>query len=177
MEKITRLSDILSGMGGALSGIMIVGGTLLVIAEIIIRTFFSGTLYITEEYSGYLMAALTFMALGYTLREKGHIRMTFLHNVLHGRSRLILDMVCYLAGFVFCSVLTWVTFLFFRDSLMSGTRSMQISETYLAIPQSFLPAGAFMLALQFLAEFLKDLVRFRTGSWKDLAEESRDLGH
>lgn len=177
MEKLTRLSDLLSGLGGAISGIMIVGGTLLVITEIIIRTLFSGTLYITEEYSGYLMSALTFLALGYTLREKGHIRMTFLHNVLHGKSRLILDMACYMAGFIFCAVLTWVTFLFFWDSLVSGTRSMQISETYLAIPQSFLPIGAFILALQFLAEFFKDYVRFRTGSWQDVAEESRNLGH
>ncbi len=177
MEKITRFSDILSGMGGALSGIMIAAGTLLVIAEILVRSLFNGTLYITEEYSGYLMSALTFLALGYTLREKGHIRMTFLHNILHGRSRLFLDMICYMAGFIFCTVLTWVTFLFFWDSVVSGTTSMQISETWLAIPQSFLPMGAFMLALQFLAEFFKDFIRFRSGSWQDVTEESRDLGH
>jgi len=177
MEKITRLSDFLSAMGGILSGIMIAAGTLLVISEIVIRTFFSGTLYITEEYSGYLMAALTFLALGYTLREKGHIRMTFLHKIFHGRKRIILDMTCYTVGFIFCFVLTWVTFLFFWDSLVSGTRSMQISETWLAIPQSFLPMGALLLTLQFLAEFLKDFARLRDGSWQDVVEESSELGH
>lgn len=177
MEKITRFSDILSGIGGALSGIMIAAGTLLVLSEIVVRSVFNGTLYVTEEYSGYLMAALTFLALGYTLREKGHIRMTFLHNVFQGRSRLILDMICYVIGFAFSAVLTWVTFLFFWDSFVSGTRSMQISETWLAIPQFFLPAGAFLLTLQFLAEFLKDYSRLKTGSWADVQEESKELGH
>lgn len=42
----------------------------MICAEIVLRSVFDRTLYITDEYSGYLMCGLTFCALAYTLREK-----------------------------------------------------------------------------------------------------------
>lgn len=123
------------------------------------------------------MCALTFAALGYTLREKAHIRMTFLRTALPERKKLILDMICYAVGFLFCIGLTYVTFVFFWDSVSSGTKSMQISQTPLAIPQFFLPFGAFTLGLQFIGEFLKHYVALRHGSYQEIAEESQELGH
>ncbi len=175
MNRLLRLSDRLSDAGGALSGLMICAGVCLVAIEIIMRTFFSSTLYITEEYSGYLMAALTFLALGYTLRHKGHIRMTFLHHILKGRARIVLDMVCFAAGFAFLLLLCWVTSLFFFDSFVSGTKSMQISETPLAIPQFFLPLGALIMTIQFAAGFFRALEAWRKGETAE-EEESIELG-
>lgn len=175
MDRLLRLSDRLSDVGGVLSGAMICAGVCLVAAEIVVRTFFSSTLYITEEYSGYLMAALTFLALGYTLRHKGHIRMTFLHHVLKARSRLVLEMICLAVGFAFLLLLTWVTARFFLDTLASGTQSMQISETPLAIPQFFLPVGAFIMMVQFASEFMRTLAAFRAGEVLE-EEESSELG-
>lgn len=176
MERMIRLMDKLSDLGGILSGIMICAGVLLVTAEIVMRSVFSQTLYITEEYSGYLMAALTFLALGYTLRHRAHIRMTFLQHAISEKRRLQLDMVCFVFGFVFCALLTWVTFLFFWDSVVSETKSMQISETPLAIPQFFLPAGSFMMMVQFIAEFFKSLRLLKEGDYKSVPEESEALG-
>ncbi len=176
MEKLLRWSDRIASLGGALSGIGICLGVLLVTVEIVMRTFFSKTLYITEEYTGYLMTGLTFLALGYTLREKGHIRMTFLHTVLHGKKRLLLEALCLLAGLVFALLMTWTTSLFFWDSVVFGSRSMQISETYLAIPQFFLPLGSGMFALQFFAELLRTLAGFFGGSEENLPEEAVTLG-
>lgn len=176
MERIIRFADKLSGLGGILSGIMICCGVILVITEILMRTFFSQTLYITEEYSGYLMAALTFLALGYTLRHKAHIRMTFLRHVISEKRRLQLDMVCFLFGAAFCAMLTWVTFLFFWDSAVSGTKSMQISETPLAVPQFFLPAGSLIMTVQFVAEFLKTFQQLIEGNFEAAEEEPEALG-
>lgn len=177
MKKLMQLADVFSGIGGVLSGCMICLGVGLVVSEIVARSVFNSTLYVAEEYSGYLMSGLTFVALGYTLREKGHIRMTFLRSALSERGRLILDMICFAIGFVFCLGLTYVTFFFFWDSAMSGTKSMQISETPLAIPQFFLPLGACILLFQFLAEFLKNFSALRSGSYAEIGEEAKDLGH
>jgi hypothetical protein len=52
---------------------------------------------------------------------------------------------------------------------------MQISETYLAIPQFFMPFGSLILALQFIAEFLKSSMALKTGEFK-VTEEERGLG-
>ena len=176
-KSLVRAFDRLSAVGGVLSGIMMCLGVVMITCEILLRSLFSKTLYVTEEYAGYLMAMLTFCALGFTLRERGHIRMTFLHRAVTGRARIYLDMACYLIAFGFCLILTYYTWLFFWDSVVSGSRSMQISQTYLAIPQAFLPLGALIFTLQFVGEFLRSILMLRgdtTGIV--LREDLGDLG-
>lgn len=177
MGKIIRFIDIFSAFGGILSAVMICLGVGLIIVEIIMRSVFNSTLYITEEYSGYLMSMLTFVALGYTMREKGHIRMTFLRSVLSPKGRVVLDMICFTVGAIFCAGLTYVTGMFFWDSYATGSRSMQISSTPLAIPQLFLPLGALMITLQCVAECLKGYQALQSGAYSDIKEEAKDLGH
>jgi TRAP-type C4-dicarboxylate transport system permease small subunit len=123
------------------------------------------------------MCGLTFCALGYTLRDKGHIRMTFLLKAVKGRPRICLELVCFAIGLAFCLALTWFTGLFFWDSVVSRSQSMQISETYLAIPQFFMPLGALILSLQFCGEILRSisLLKEDPGALA-LREESDALG-
>jgi TRAP-type mannitol/chloroaromatic compound transport system permease small subunit len=59
---------------------------------------------------------------------------------------------------LFGLALTLFTFQFFWDSILTGSQSMQISETYLAVPQFFMPFGAAILTLQFLSETLKTVL-------------------
>jgi len=65
--------------------------------------------------------------------------------------------------------------MFFWDSVVNSSRSMQISETYLAIPQFFMPFGFSILSLQFVAEFLKNHMALKTGKIK-VREEDKSLG-
>lgn len=177
MKRIIRTIDRISTFSGGLAGVMLCVGLGLTCVEIVLRGAFSSTLFITEEYSGYLMCGLTFCALSYTLREKGHIRMTFVHRIVAGKSRLILDAVCFAAGFLFCAVITGFTGDFFWDSVVTRSQSMQISETYLAIPQFFMPFGAGIMTLQFLGEFLKTVLVLQGNSGgMDLREEDAHLG-
>ncbi len=161
MKNLVRYIDGCAGLGALLSGLFLVVGWLMIMAEIIMRSGFDETLLITDEYSGYLMCALTFCALSYTLREKGHIRMTLVHKVLTGRRRLYLDLICFVIGLGFCIAATVFAFRYFYDSLITGSQSMQISETYLAIPQFFMPLGFGLMAVQFLGEILKSILALR----------------
>ncbi|MCX7634790.1 MAG: TRAP transporter small permease [Syntrophales bacterium] len=177
MRRLINLIDGLSGLSGWLAAVMAVTALTLTVGEIVLRTFFSSTLYITDEYTGYLMAMLTFSGLSYTLRERGHIRMMMLPHFLKGKARTVFNMVCYLVGLAFTVFLTYCTFNFFWDSFVNESRSMHVSETYLAIPQIFLPLGSAMLGLQFLAEFLKAVAVLRgdTAGLRIL-EETDELG-
>ena len=177
MKKIINFIDNLSGISGWTAGIMTAIAMVLVAGEIVYRTVFSKTLYITDEYSGYMMTMVTFCGLAYTLRERGHIRMMMLPHFLKGRPRIIFDMVCFVVGFLFCIAFTWFTFVFFWDSVVNESRSMHISETYLAIPQFFMPLGALLMTLQFLSEFLKAAALLKgDAQGLRILEESDDLG-
>ena len=103
--------------------------------------------------------------------------MMFLPHILKGRAHTVFNMVCYTVGFLFWVGLTWYTAEFFWDSVVNESQSMQISETYLAIPQFFMPLGAILLTLQFLAEFLKALYVLRQDTeGLRILEEADDLG-
>lgn len=177
MKTFINAIDRLTGFGGWTAGVMMVIALIIGVSEIVARYVFGKTLYIADEYSGYLMAMLTFFGLAYTLRERGHIRMMFLLHFLKGRRRIIFNMVCMFVGCVFCLGLVRFTGEFFWDSVVNKTQSMQITETYLAIPQAFLPIGSFFLLLQFLSEFLKEaaILRQDTAGLRIL-EETNELG-
>ena len=67
--------------------------------------------------------------------------------------------------------------LFFWDSVATRSQSIQISATYLAIPQFFMPLGAGMLSLQFLAELLRSILILRDDTSGVLVlEESGEAG-
>ncbi|MFO8090722.1 MAG: TRAP transporter small permease [Desulfatiglandaceae bacterium] len=177
MKTLVRWIDRLSFGGGVLAGVMLCAGLALVVIEIVLRTGFSNTLFVTEEYSGYLMCGLTFCALAYTLRERGHIRMTFLLKAVQGRPRIYLDIICFSVGLIFFAGLTYFVTLFFWDSVVSRSRSMQISETYLAIPQFFMLLGAFLMTFQFFGEILRAVDLLKNGTDESAArEESHALG-
>jgi len=177
MKTLINAIDRISGFGGWAAGVLMVIALVIGMSEIVTRYAFGKTLYIADEYSGYLMAMLTFLGLAYTLRERGHIRMMFLVHVLKGRRRVIFNMICMFVGFVFCIGLIRFTGEFFWDSVVNQTQSMQITETYLAIPEAFLPIGSFFLLLQFLSEFLKGaaILRQDTAGLRIL-EETDELG-
>jgi len=177
MKRLVKWADTLSGFFGALAGVMLCSGLALIVAEIVVRSAFHRTLFVTEEYAGYLMCGLTFCALGYTLRERGHIRMTFLLRVVKGRWRVYLDILCFGIGLLFCAALTYYTGAFFWDSVVNESQSMQISETYLAVPQFFMPLGAFFMTVQFGGEILRAVAMLRgdTDGMK-LYEEVDGLG-
>jgi hypothetical protein len=66
---------------------------------------------------------------------------------------------------------------FFWDSVVNESRSMHVSETYLAIPQFFMPFGALLMTLQFLSEFLKAAALLKgDAQGLRILEESDDLG-
>ncbi|MHC1761093.1 MAG: TRAP transporter small permease subunit [Negativicutes bacterium] len=176
MEKFVRLCDRLSVGCGVASGFLMIVSTLLVLTEILVRSAFSKTLYITEEYSGYMIAAMTFLALAYTLKDKSHIRMTFLHTIAKGKAKVWVDIFAFSVGFVFCSLLTYTTVDLFWDSAVTASRSMQISQTYLAIPQFFMPFGVLVMAMQFAAEVARSILLLRSGHVDNVEAESTLLG-
>ena len=176
MQLFVRFCDRLSVLCGIAAGVLMVASTLLVLVEIVVRSAFSKTLYITEEYSGYLMAAMTFLALAYTLKDKSHIRMTFLHTLVKGRARIWVDIFAFTAGFAFSAVLTYTCADFFWDAVATSSRSMQISQTYLAIPQFFMPFGTLVMTLQFAGEAIRSILLLRSGDIDAVETESTLLG-
>lgn len=177
MALITRVIDRISTIFGVIAGFTMIIGVIMVLTEVVLRSAFNSTIYITQEYTGYFMVAITLFGLAYTLKEKGHIRLTFLQKLIKsGKGRTILDIFTFLAGLIIFAIITYATFDFFLNTYNSGSRSMQISKTYLAIPQFVLPLGSFIMSLQFVSEILKSIIKLQTGEYDELDDGSDALG-
>jgi TRAP-type C4-dicarboxylate transport system permease small subunit len=69
---------------GMLAGLFIILITLMILAQIVGR-WFGIVIPSTEDFAGFFLAATTFLALAYTFRMGGHIRVTILVHLLKGK--------------------------------------------------------------------------------------------
>lgn len=172
MKKIVDFIDRLSKIFGMFAGIIMVFGVVLILIEVIVRAIFNSTIYITAEYTAYFMVAITFFGLALTLKDNEHIRIVFLQKLIkEGKPRLFLDIYSLIVGLIVFLIITLFTVKYFWSSVITGSQSMQFTQTYLAIPQFVMPLGSFLISLQFVAEIIKTITKFRKG--KQEKEESK----
>lgn len=149
--KITRIVEELSSIGGVVSAISILLMTGLILLEIILRFFTGISILICEEYAAYLLVVFGAMALGYTLKSGGHIRVDLLLSKLSPRTHLVVDLCCTIIGFLVLLYVVVHSWDQFYGSWSSRQTSMFFSKTPLWAPQLFIVVGTGLMALQFLA--------------------------
>ena len=157
VSRGVKVVDAISTGLGVVSGLCILVASALIIAEIFVRDVFGNSLLVSDEYTGYLMAASSFLGLAYVEKTHGHIRMDL---VLAFENKLptlfkALRVLCYLVAIGFAMYLLYVSCYILEQSINYSTRSMQYSETLLAIPQAVLPIGALALCAQYLCNLYK----------------------
>ncbi|MEX1058603.1 MAG: TRAP transporter small permease subunit, partial [Natronospirillum sp.] len=92
-----RFLDALYLSSGAVAGFFVVAIAVLIMAQIVGRWF--GVLVpSTEDFSGYFLAASSFLALAYTLRTGGHIRVNIAIRNLRGPWRKGQEILVLLIG-------------------------------------------------------------------------------
>ena len=152
---------------GALSGLLILAICLLISAQIAINTIgrlSPGTLPSTipsyADFSGFMLAGATFLALAHTLRAGGHIRV----NLVTARLPLLAKMVFEGLVLVIAAGLTGYATVFLgalvAESLHYGDVSTGIVPIPLWIPQSVACFGLGLLCVAIL-HTLADLWRTR----------------
>jgi TRAP-type C4-dicarboxylate transport system permease small subunit len=163
VRKILAAVDKLNSGLGFLSGCCIACGAILIITEIFSRSILQKSLLVADEYTGYLMAASSFLGLGFVEMKHGHIRMDLIDLLSSRFPRMIaaFRIAAYVAASVFALYLAYVGWKLFQQSYAYGSKSMQISETPLAIPQFLAPLGAIALFLQYVCNLFRYCVGLR----------------
>lgn len=160
-RRLQKLYDLC----GAIAGGLILCICLLISAQIILNAFgrFSpGTLPSTipsyADFSGYMLAGATFLALAHTLRAGGHIRVNLVTGRLPERGQVVIEgFVLLLSGFLI-GFATWFMGGLVLESLHYGDVSTGIIPIPLWIPQSVATFGIGLLLVAVLHTFV-DLVQ------------------
>ena len=167
MRKLLNTMYLVSGY---LSGVCILLITLLIVAQVIGRLF-GFIVPSAEDFSGYSLAAATFLGLAYTFREGGHIRVTLAIQALPPKIRklqegLILLFASLLAIYmaIYIIHLAWESYVF-----------EEVSYGYIPVP-IWIPQVPVALGMVMLAvALMDDLYSFLMGRTPHYLQHEQEL--
>ncbi|MDM8523068.1 TRAP transporter small permease [Desulfococcaceae bacterium HSG8] len=113
------------------------------------------TTLIADEYSAYGLAAIIFLGAGYTLREKGHIRIKLILNLLPPRAAAFVNLLAVAITTGFMGYLVLYLYYMMAATLRYNSTSGTLTATPLWIPQAVMLLGAVSFLLQLVAETLQ----------------------
>ena len=106
------------------------------------------------EYSGYCMAASSFLALAYTFGEKGHIRITLFLEKSGKNIRRFLELWCLSASTFFSGFLSFYFLKMLMISFKFQERSEGADEILIWIPQISVALGSTIFFICVLHNFI-----------------------
>ena len=151
LEKISSWSAIACGF-------LLMGMSLFIALEVILRKFFSVSTKGADELSAYTFAIICAWSLSYTFIKKGHIRIDFLYTKLPYFVQRILDVLSFLALLSFVSPMTYYTFKTLKTSIVRLSRANTPLQTPMWIPQALWFSGLlffFVVVIVFTLVILK----------------------
>jgi len=155
-RKISNALDVVYRIGGFGAGVLLILLCLLVLYSILARLvgLFAGG---ATDFAGYVMATSTFLALAYTFRSDGHIRVALLIQNFTKTKRRAVEIFC--LGFM-TAITGYIAFYMTRlmiDSYDFGERSEGADAVLLWIPQAPVAAGSILFFIAVAHTFLQAL--------------------
>jgi TRAP-type C4-dicarboxylate transport system permease small subunit len=144
--------EAVSRAGVAISAAMVALIFLLMLAEIIARGLFQTSTLVSWELSGYLMAAVIFVASAGAARSGSHIRVGFPMSPVLGR---VLEIFWTLCAIAVCAFLSWTMIDLAYQAIDRGIVSTTPLQTPLAYSHVPNAVGSVMLTLQLLARLAR----------------------
>ncbi|WP_163337330.1 TRAP transporter small permease [Desulfopila sp. IMCC35008] len=122
------------------------------------------------DFTGFFLASASFLALAYTLREGGHIRVTLVIGNLPEGIRRLFEVWCVgLATFI-AGYFVWYTARLVHESYVYNDLSAGMIAVPIWIPQSGMLIGLIVLLISLLDEFVR-VVAGRPPSYFDKGEK------
>ena len=146
LKNLYQLSGYIAAMFLIFLGIFILTG----IASRLFGFYIRGL----AEYSGYCMAASSFLALAYTFGQKGHIRITLFLEKANKDIRRILELWCLFITTFFSGFLSYYFIKMLIISIDFKERSEGADEIYIWIPQTAAAIGSTIFFICVLHNFI-----------------------
>jgi TRAP-type mannitol/chloroaromatic compound transport system permease small subunit len=163
--RFVKTIDKFSEWTGTFSAWLVIPLMLVVMYEVLRRHFFNAPTGWGYDTCWMLFAAQFLLGGAFTLLRKGHIRIDIVYSVLSERTKLIYDTVIVIVViFLPMVIFTWAGIVFAADAWMSGEKLSTTNWFFPAGPsKSLIPIGFFFLALQCLAEIVRNVHQLKKG--------------
>lgn len=150
LDKLYNISGIFAAGFIVLICLVVATQVILNLITKIFGTAYSYTIPSYAEFAGFFLASASFMALAYTLKRGGHIRVTLLIQTFGRIPRLAAELFSLTLGAVMSAFATYYTIKMNFESYSYGDLSFGIIAIPLWIPQLSVSIGLFILTIAFV---------------------------
>ena len=163
--KFVKLIDKISEWSGALAAWLVVPLTAVVIIDVFQRHVLNSPTRWGYDVLWMLFSAQFLIGGAYTLLRKGHIRIDIVYGLLSERAKLIYDIINTAVVILLPSLLlTWAGIVFAADAWIHDERLSTTNWFFPAGPsRTLIPIGFFLIALQCIAEIIKNIQALKKG--------------
>jgi TRAP-type mannitol/chloroaromatic compound transport system permease small subunit len=155
--------DAISEWSGKGVAFLILAGIVILVWEVVSRYVFHHPTMWAHGTSQRLFATYYILAGAYVLRYNAHVTVDIIYNRLSLRAKAILSLIGSAFFFAFCGVLLWKGI----DFAWTSLSQLEPDETPWRAPvypaKMMVPIGAFLILIQGLAKFSRDLMTAITG--------------
>ena len=129
------------------SAFCLIGMTLLILAEVVLRGVFNSTTEHSDELVGYLLVGLSFLSLALCQSRGAFHRVEMVQMRLGPRGQAISALIFDLLSFGYIALTGWYFVLFVMSSYRREAMASTALGTPLWIPETAMVAGAVMLLI------------------------------
>lgn len=147
VRTLSNILDVLIKVCAVLACAVIAIMTVLITIEVVLRSFFTTSMYFTDEYSGYMVLAVMALGVAYCREKNALLTVDFLIEQLTPAVRAKVVFVYGLASLAFCIMLDWYVIRLLLQSIDRKMTAASMTATPLWIPQALLPLGITLLCL------------------------------
>lgn len=156
--------DIFSEWCGKIFSWFIVAIILLSVFEVFTRRVLGKPTIWTHETLSYFFCAAILLTMAYTLRYKQHVSVDLIYARLTPKTKAILDIITFVIFLGFFSfIFLWKGIVFAATSWAMLERTPSAFNFYVFPAKTLLPVGAFLLLIQGLSDFIKNIVYVAKG--------------
>ena len=152
MKKITKIYDSLEAY---LLVLALAFSTLLIFVQVIFRYVLNDSITWSEELARYIFIWMIWLGTSVSMKQKEHIRMDMLMNAVHGKGKIVLDIVSSIIMLAFCIFLVKYGWDLVASMMSRGNKSVAL-RLPMWIVYSSLPFSQLIVALRLIGSIVSD---------------------
>ena len=163
MKQLASAIDRLANFVGYLSAWLVPIMMMLVVVDVFMRYVMQRPLMVADEFSAYMLVALSFLGFAYTWRQGGHVRVEVVVNYLPPRLYDWVRLIGLILTFIFMVEMDRVAFKMIAYALQMKMRSSTWMMFPLFWPQLTIFVGFVLLTLMLVGDIVQAGVKLRAG--------------
>ena len=163
MKQVSTIIEKIANFFGHLSGWLVPLMMTLVAVEVFMRYVLHDPAMVADEFSAYMLVALSYLGLAYTWRQGGHVRITLLVSRLPPKVASWIRLMVLIMIFIFMVGITLAGYEMIIYALQIDLRSDTWLTFPLFWPQLTVFIGFLLLTLTLPIEIARVIVKIRAG--------------